>query len=101
MAVDLGDQGPPGHERVPHLQPIDAQGHVVDVHEVDAEGCGEAGLLRLIGLVRGFRDEGEVALDALQVQVLEVPALAHSRCPSCRPDDCGIQHLLQFTRLEL
>ena len=81
VAVDLGDQGPPCDKGVLHLEPIDPEGHVVDVHEVDAEGCRQPGLSGFIGLVGRLGDEGQVALDALQVQVLEVPPLPHPRSP--------------------
>ena len=65
MAVDLSKQCPPCDKGIPHLQPVDAEGHIVDVYEVDAEGSGQPGLLRFISLVGRLGNEGQVALDAL------------------------------------
>lgn len=67
VAIDLGYQGSPRDKGILHLKPIDLEGDVIDVHEVNAEGRGQSGLLRLISLVRGLGYEGQIALDTLQV----------------------------------
>ena len=95
MAVDLGKEGAPRHKSISHLQAVDAEGHVIDVHEVDAEGCGQPGLLGLVCFVGRLGNEGQIALNALQVQVFKVPSLPYSCCTSRRSDDCCVQHLLQ------
>lgn len=78
VAVDLGDESPPSDESILHLEAIDPQGDIVDVHEMDAEGCREASLAWLVRLVGRLGDEGQVALDALQIQILKVPPLTHA-----------------------
>ena len=95
MPVDLGNEGAPGHKCISHLQAVDAERNIVDVHEMDAKSCCQPGLLWLVRFVGRLGDEGQIALDTLQVQVFKVPPLPYSSRASCRPDDCCIQNLLQ------
>ena len=90
VADELGQQGCRGHKRVFQLQRIYAQGHAVDLDDADAQGAGDADArgrgrrATRFGVPKpamGYK--GEVAPDALQVQLLKVPLAAHALL--CRP----------------
>ena len=61
---------------------------------MNSKGSGQAGLLRLVRLVRGFRYQGQIALYALEIQIFKVPSLPHT-CGTCRRACyCRIENLL-------
>ena len=102
MPVDLRKQRPPGDEGIPHLQGIDPQRHVIDVHEVNAKHGGQPGPLGpYILRVHGLGDQRQIALDAVDSQVLKVPLLANPLCRRSRSEDRDIQYVLHLQSLIL
>ena len=100
MPVDLRKQRPPGDEGIPHLQGIDPQRHVIDVHEVDAKHGGQPGPLGpYILRVHGLGDQRQIALDAVDIQVFKVPLLANPLCRRSRSEHGDIQYVLHLQSL--